>query len=192
MDWPIQVIDYLTAILAFITGIYAWSTNRMARAADASLQAVVAQSEAMLRPYVTISPWIRPKALFFYLRISNSGRTAATNLRLTIDRDFFQWGHADRPDHNLRTKSVFSQAIDSLSPGAELLFGLGQGPVLFGPGARPEVTPVQFSVTAAYEFFGKAVVEVSRIDLRPFLGSDGEPDPLIEELERIRSAIEKK
>ena len=192
MDTPVQVIDVLTAILAFITGIYAWSTNRMAKAADASLQAVLTQSEAMSRPYVTVSPWIRPKALFFYLRISNTGRTAATNLRLTIDRDFYQWGSVSRSDGNLRTKTAFTQPIDSFAPGAELLFGLGQGPVLFGPDAKPDVTPVQFTVTATYEYFGKSVVEVSKIDLRPYLGTEGEPDPLIDELERIRDVIGKK
>lgn len=186
------VIEYLTAILAFITGIYAFLTHRMAVASEASVKAVRDQSEAMLRPYVTVSPFIRPKALFLYLRITNTGRTGAENLRLSLDRDFFQWGEAGRPGKNLRTKSAFSLPIDSFPPGAELLFPLGQGWVLFGQDVKPDVTPVQFNVSATYEFFGREVEEITRVDLRPYLGTEGKHDPLVDELERIREAIEKK
>lgn len=185
-------IDYLTAILVFITAIYAYLTHRMAKASEASVQAVVMQSEAMLRPYVTLSPWIRPQALFIYLRIANTGRTAAENLKLTIDRDFFQWGESTRPDGNLRTKTAFSESIDSLAPGAELLFALGQPWVIFGENAKLDITPTQFIITASYEYMGKKVQEATRIDLRPYIGSEGEHDPLVEELERIRKVLEKK
>jgi hypothetical protein len=33
---------------------------------------------------------------------------------------------------------------------------------------------------------------VNRIDLRPYLGSEGEKDPIVEELKKIGQAIEKK
>lgn len=183
-------IDLLTAILVFITAIYALLTHRMAKAADASVQAVIAQSEAMMRPYVTISPWVRPVASFFYLRITNTGRTAAEKVHLTIDRDFFQWGNTG-PNDNLRTKTAFSQPIDSLAPGAEMLFALGQSWVVLGEDAKPEVTPPQFSVTATYEYSGRKVTEVSRVDLRPYIGSTNEGNPIVEELERIRKVLEK-
>jgi hypothetical protein len=163
----------------------------MARAAEASAQVVIAQSEAMLRPYVTISPWVRPFASFFYLRIANTGRTAAENLQLTLDRDFFEWGE-NRPERNLRTKTAFSEPIDSFAPGTEMLFALGQSWVVLGDDAKPEITPPKFSVTARYEYSGRKVVEVTRIDLRPYIGSTHEDDPLVEELERIRKVLEKK
>lgn len=185
-------IDYLTAILVFITAIYAYLTHRMAKAADASVQAVIAQSEAMTRPYVTISPWVRPVASFFYLRIVNTGRTAAENVHLTIDRDFFQWGDTKRPDANLRAKIAFSQPIDSLAPGAEMFFALGQSWVVLGEDAKPEVTPPQFKVTATYEYSGRKVTEVSLVDLRPYIGSTSGGNPIVEELERIRKVLEKR
>ncbi len=185
-------MEILTGILALITAIYAYLTHRMAKASEASVEAVRQQSEDALRPYISISPFIRPQALFLYLRVANSGRTGARNLRLTLDRDFFQWGEADKPDHNLRNYNAFSLPIDNLAPGAELLFALGQGWVLLGEKSNPHATPVQFNITATYEFYGKTVEETNRIDLRPYLGTEGEHDPLVEELERIRKVLEKK
>jgi len=187
-----MVIEYLTAILAFITAVYAYLTHRMAKASEASVEAMRDQSEAMSRPYVTISPFIRSHTTILYLRVKNTGRMGAQNLRLTLDRDFFQFAEKNRSENNLRTKSAFSTPIDSFPPGADLIFALGQGWVLFGENAGPDVCPTQFNVTAAYEFLGKEVVEVNRIDLRPYVGTEGERDPIVEELERIRAVMEKK
>jgi hypothetical protein len=60
----VMVIEYLTGILAFITAIYAYLTYRMAKASEASVEAVSAQSEAMLRRYVTVAPFIRSHTPF--------------------------------------------------------------------------------------------------------------------------------
>lgn len=187
-----MVIEYLTATLAFITAIYAYLTYRMVKASEASVDAVRDQSEAMLRPYITVAPFIRPHTSFLYLRVKNTGRMGAQNVRLTLDRDFFQFGEMDRPDKNLRTMSAFSAPIDSLPPGVELIFCLGQGWILFGENAKPGVSPVQFNVTATYEFLRKRVEEVNRVDLRPYIGTEGERDPVVEELERIRKVMEQK
>lgn len=187
-----MIIEYLTGILVFITAIYAYLTHRMAKASDASVEAIREQSEAMMRPYVTVAPFIRPNTQILYFRVKNTGRMGAQNLRLTIDRDFFQFGEKDRANQNLRTMSAFSTPIDSFPPGADLIFALGQGWVIFGENASPDVCPMQFNVTATYEFFGKMAVEVNRIDLRPYIGTEGEHDPVVEELERIRVAMEKK
>ena len=187
-----MVIDYLTAILAFITAIYAYLTYRMAKATEASVEAVRDQSEAMLRPYITVSPFIRSHTTLLYLRVKNNGRMGAQNLRLTLDRDFFQFAEKNRADRNLRTMSAFSTPINSLPPGADLIFALGQGWVLFGANAQHDVSPTQFKVTAAYEFLGKTVEEVNGVDLRPYMNTEGERDPLVEELERIREVMEKK
>lgn len=184
--------EWLTAILVVITAVYAYLTHRIAKASEASVDAVRGQSEAMMRPYVTVSPYIRPHTPFLYLRIENSGRTTAVNLRLILDRDFFQFGESNSVDKNLRTLRAFMEPMDSLPPGHQINFALGQGWVIFGENARPDITPPQFTVTAEYEFGSRKIVEVNRIDLRPYLGSEGERDPIVEELEKIKQAIEKK
>ena len=65
-----MIIEYLTAILALITAIYAYLTHRMAKASEASVDAMRDQSEAMLRPYITASPFIRPHTPILYLRVN--------------------------------------------------------------------------------------------------------------------------
>jgi hypothetical protein len=187
-----EVLDYLTAILVFVTAIYSYLTHKMAKASEASVQAVREQSEAMLRPYISVSPYVRPHTTVLYLRIENTGRTAAENLRLSMDKDFFQFGVAKEPDHNLRTKPAFVDAIQSLPPGGKLVFALAQGFVIFAPGADAGIVPQQFSVSAAYGFAGKQVHETHRVDLRPYIGSEGELDPVVEELEKLRKLAEKK
>jgi len=183
-------IDYLTAILVFVTSIYSYLTYKMAKASEASVEAVREQSEAMLRPYVSVSPYVRPHTTILYLRIENTGRTGAENLRLSMDKDFFQFGRAQQPDHNLRTKAAFVDTIQSLPPGGSLVFALAQGFVIFAPGADAAVVPQQFSVTATYSFVGKQVTEIHRIDLRPYIGSEGERDPVVDELEKLRKVAE--
>jgi hypothetical protein len=184
------VIEILTGVLALITAIYAYLTYRMAVASEASVKAVIGQTEAMMRPYVTVAPFVRPHTDIIYIRIHNSGRSAAENVRLSLDKDFFKYGNTNRPDGNLRKIAAFSEPMDSMPPGFELLFALAQGSSLFGPGAKSEVTPTQFAITASYEFSGKRVEEVTRIDLGPYVGSEGERSPIVDELERIRKVLE--
>ena len=186
-----MIMEFLTAILVLITAIYAYLTHRMAKASEASVEAMRLQTASMLRPYISISPFIRPQACCLYLRIVNTGRSGAQNLRLTLDRDFYQWGE-NKEENNIGKLNAFSFPIDSFPPGSELLFALGQAWVLFAENANSAITPLQFNVTATYEFLEKTVDELTRIDLRPYLRTEGEHDPIVEELEMIRKVLEKK
>ena len=59
------------------------------------------------------------------------------------------------------------------------------------PDADPNVVPQQFTITATYSFGSKEFTEPNRIDLRPYIGSEGELDPVVEELEKLRKVAEK-
>ena len=96
-----MAIEVLTALLVGITGFYAWVTYKM-------LTALQQQAEAVTRPYLTINVFSEPNSVTFYLRIANTGKTGASNVRLTLDRDFYQFGQKDRP--SLREASVFPAA----------------------------------------------------------------------------------
>lgn len=185
------MIEILTGILVLVTALYAYLTLRIAKASEASVRAVEAQSWATLRAYVTVQAFIQPHTLFVCLRIRNTGRTAAANLRLSMDRDFFQWGERSIPERNLRTRSAFSVPIASFPPDGELLFSLAQGWVIFGDKADENVTPHQFKITAEYSALGEVVSESTSVDLRPFLNSEGERDGVVDELEKLRKEIEK-
>jgi hypothetical protein len=186
-----MIIEYLTAILVFITAIYAYLTHRMAQTSQASVEEMRRQSEATFRPYIIVSSFVRPHTPLLYLRVANTGRNAAQNLKLSIDKDFYQFGEI-QSDKNLKNKSAFNTPMDSFPPDSEIIFALAQGWVLFEGGGKPDICPSQFSITASYEFSGKKVEEHHNIDLRGYLGSEGNRDPLVEELEKLRKIIEKK
>ncbi len=186
-----MVIEFLTAVLVIVTAIYAFLTHRMAESSKATVEEMRNQSEAMMRPYITVSTFVRPHTPFIYLRVANTGRNAAQNLRLDIDKDFFQFGES-QDEKNLKNKVAFTTPMDSFPPNSELIFALAQGWVLFEDNGKSDICPTQFKITANYEYSGKQVLESHNIDLRSYKGSEGERNPLVEELEKIRKVMEKK
>ena len=180
--------DQLTAALVVITGIYAALTYGIMRANRQTVAAMNAQTEALSRPYLSISPFTLPQNAIVFLRISNTGRTAAANVRLKLDRPYYRFGKADESE-DIRNLSVFSEPISSIGPGAELIFSLAMAPVLYGPQNDVNRTPLTFGITATYGFFGKAVAEVTEVDLRPFRGMHMSFDPIVQELSGIKDAI---
>jgi hypothetical protein len=181
-----MIMEILTAILVVVTGIYAYLTYKMANMSERSVQMMKEQTEAMSRPYLVIQPIVRPHTPFLYLKIYNSGKTPALNVKLELDKDFYRFDESDR---NLKETSAFSSTFDSFAPNQELFFALGQGWLIFGESKNP--LPKQFVVTASYSYMDKEVVEKSYIDLRPFAQSEGEKNPIVEELEKIRKVQEK-
>ena len=184
-----MVIEYLTGILIFVTSIYVYLTYKMVEATESSVQAINEQSDALQRPYVVVEPFVRPNTPFLYLRIKNTGKTSAQDLTLNIDRDFYQFADKGK---NFKDFDAFNTTIDSLPPNAELLFALAQGWVILADDADQEITPKQFEILAEYKYQNKSVRENHKIDLRPYSASEGAKDPVVEELEKIRKALEKK
>jgi hypothetical protein len=186
MHYP--VTEVLTGLLVVITGIYAALTFGILRAARASVAAVQRQTEELARPHITVAPVALPRNFILFLRISNTGRTAAQNLRLELDRPFQRLGRPGSDD-NIASLSAFTSPIASFAPGSELIFSLATGPQLFGPDFREEVTPLVFKVTATYAFGSRTVSEATEVDLRPFRGMHMSFDPLIDELHEIAEQL---
>lgn len=184
------MIEFLTALLVLITGFYAWATYRILKANELVVEAMLEQSEATYRPYVTVGLFLEPDNPIFYLRIANLGKTAATDLRLAIDRSFFKFG--ERSERNdLASFAAFNQPIDSLPPESEIIFGLAQGFVVFADGADPTTCPTTFTVTTTYRFGAKQAEERHVIDLRPYLHADIPQDPVIRKLKAINDSLGK-
>ena len=181
-----MIMEILTAFLLIVTAVYVFMTYKMSVMSERSVQIMKEQTEAMSRPYVVVQPLVRPYTSLMYLKIYNSGKTPALKVKLELDRDFYQF---DQSNKNLKEASVFSSTLDSFAPNQELFFGLGQGGDIFGDSENP--LPQQFAVTATYTYMDKEVVEKSHIDLRPFEQSEGEVNPMVEELKKIREAQEK-
>lgn len=185
-----MVTELLAGALVVVTTFYAWATFQILRANERVVAVMQDQAEGLTRPYVTVSVLTPPRSIVLYLRVANTGRTSAQNVRLALDRDFFRYGGKD-PGDNLRTFSAFQEEIQCLPPGGELVFALAQGFVIFGPEADPARTPTVFRVTASYGYGDKRVTETTPIDLRPYLRSDTAPDPLVDELRRIKETLDK-
>jgi hypothetical protein len=158
----------------------------MLNMSERSVQIMKEQTEAMLRPYLVVQPIVRPHTPILYLKIYNSGKTPALNVKLELDKDFYQ---LDESNKNLKEVSAFSSTFDSFAPNQELFFALGKSKNIFGKSEHP--MPEQFVITASYSYMDKEVVEKSHIDLRPFLQSEGGRNPIVEELEKIRKVQEK-
>ncbi|HVF60186.1 MAG TPA: hypothetical protein VNJ70_10290 [Thermoanaerobaculia bacterium] len=167
-----------------ITAFYAWATFRMMRANERVLQVMRDQNEASLRPYIAVSVFTVANNPIFFLRIANRGRTAAHDLRLELDRDFYQYGRKDGV--NLRSTVAFQEPIQQLPPDVEIVFGLAQGFVVLGKDADPSVTPSTFAVSATYSYGDRTVSERTVIDLRPYHGGMTAPDPVATELKKLR------
>ena len=185
------MIELLTAILVIVTGFYAWTTFRILKANEKVVEVMKQQSEALIRPYITINTLLHPKHPLIYLKITNTGKTHATNLRLEIDKPFYLYG-MDGDENNLANFPAFQNPIECLPPGSSLFFDLAQGFVIFGKNADSDKTPIKFSIKAIYSYAGKTIEEITHIDLQPYLNSNNEPNPILNELEQIRKAIEKK
>jgi hypothetical protein len=182
-------IEVLTGALVVITGFYAWVTFRIMRANERTVAAMSDQIESVTRPYVDVGLLTVPNSHLFYLRVTNSGKTGARNVRLVLDRDFYQYG---RPNGiNLREVVAFHEPIQQLSPGSEIVFGLAMGPQLVGEQLNPALTPPVFSITATYSYGDKTVAEETTIDVRPYRDSMRPPSAVATELHAIQEQLEK-
>lgn len=183
-----MAIELLTAALVVITAFYAWVTFKMMRASERTLQAMRDQSEASLRPYITISAFTVPNNFIFFLRIANAGRAAAQNVRLELDRDFYQYG-GKAGGVNLRSAVAFQEPIQQLPPGSEIVFGLAEGFVILGERNDPALTPSVFEISATYSYGARTVSEKTIIDLRPYSAGMTAPDPIATELNKLREEL---
>ena len=184
-----MVIEWLTGILVAITAFYAWATFKILRANERVVLEMQEQSLAATRPYVVAAPVLEPDNPIFYLKISNLGRTPALNLRLSLAKSFQKFGE-EAADRDIAAMSAFNQPIDSFPAGAEITFSLAQGFVVFAGKTENPKLPQTFCITAQYEFAGRQVTEVNRIDLRPYLGADVPQDAYLRKLKAMVVALE--
>lgn len=110
-----MVTELLTGALVVITTFYAWATYKILRANENVVEAMREQALAALRPYVVVAPMLEVDNPVFYLRFSNTGKTAAENLRLSIDKSFFKFGEKTQ-NRDLATFTAFNQPIARSHP----------------------------------------------------------------------------
>lgn len=185
-----MTINILTGILVLVTAFYAWVTFCMSRANDRVVRLMEAQLYASNRPYINVSVTSEPGSPIFMLKIKNTGKTGAEDLRLTLDKSFQQFGTPDE-SRDLSKFNAFQHSIASFPPDAEFLFYLAQSFVVFGKEADSSRTPLVFSVRAQYHFAGRAIDESTTIDLSPYLMTVSPHPQWKESFEKIEKVINK-
>jgi len=188
--------EFLTGVLVLVTIVYAWSTFRIQRANENVVALMRQQLDQALRAYVTIGTFQYPGNSIFFIRIRNTGRTAAVQLKLNLDRAVYQFeGTPEEVDLNKTT--IFSEIIESFPPDAELLIPIHGGISLFSKSTDREKSPLVFKITSIYQNSSNNVTEHTTIDLRPYARAHRPIDPIHNDLEsisenlrEIRSAIQ--
>jgi hypothetical protein len=114
------------------------------------------------------------------LRLTNSGKAAAENLKLKLDRDFYRYGSNKSVD-NLSNIYLFQKTVRTFAPGTELIFYLGTGFDLFKDATDRKLTPLQFAITAKYGFLEETFTEDTYIDLEVYHYANLQPVDRIED-----------
>ena len=171
-----QATTLATVALLVLTGVYAWLTRKIANA-------MVKQQESLSRPLITANIDVSSQGLIT-LVLKNAGRSVASDIRLSIDRDFFCFSETK----NLRDFPVFKGEPFPMGPGDAIRIALGLGHTLFQDAER---TPPRFTVTAQYRFNAITYRETLPVDLTPYNKTTLPTSEFAIEMEKLRKAIEK-
>jgi hypothetical protein len=169
-----------TILLTVFTGVYVYLTYSGGRL-------VRDQLEESLRPLIVVDPVIDAVNRVFKLRIRNLGRSAATNLRMSLDRDMNMFGS---PELNLRQAYAFREGIATFGASAELTFELGVDWQMLRPDSEG-MPPARFSVNWSYNFAKKTYRESASVDFHVLTWSTSSPDALVRELQQTNKLLDK-
>lgn len=184
-----SVSNIQTLALVIVTFLYVIVTWRILEANRKAVRVMKDQLEASSRPYIVPSTFVVPGNSMICLKISNTGKMAARDVRLELNRDFYQYGETD-DKYNLKNAHAFQNVIETFVPGMELLFYLGMGFQIFKDDTNLELTPPQFQITATYHYSEKEVSEKTIIDLEVYRKTSLPPqEATVKQLKEMVKAI---
>lgn len=182
MDQNILLIT-LNFLLVIITAVYVILTYRISKSNERSVLVMKEQAEAFYRPYVTITHELTHENLF-HLLIKNTGKTNAENLKLNIDKNYYQIGKHNEK-FNIANLPAFKNVIESFPPETEIMLSLVPGFVLENKTPDDTETPTVFKITASYSYADKSVTETTTIDLRPYQNTFIKREPIEKEVSKL-------
>lgn len=156
-------INTLTGLLVIITGFYAWTTFKMLKSNHEVIEIMKGQNESATRPHIVVQIKLKPELPLLFLCIKNHGKTSALDLELTLHQPFYRLDQ----EQNIQDFKAFSQVIQSFPPETELEFILIEGHKLYN-NPDPSRTPLNFDISAKYNYQGKTVEEIHHVDLTPY------------------------
>lgn len=182
------ITNALTFLLIAVTFAYVLLTHSISKSTRLSLQQLQNQYEHLTRPVISASIVLRQEIVVCLL-IKNTGHSIARDVRLSLDKDFYQFAEMGEKK-NLREFLPFREPISSFAPGEHLLFMLSQGFNLDTTKNEVNLTPAQFGVSVSYKYGDKEFSDRHDIDLRHYFNSQPDIDDGVRELTKIRKAVE--
>jgi hypothetical protein len=183
-----QATNIVSLVLVVVTGLYVFLTYQIAHANSKMAQHLVDQQEEMSRPIIAANIEIRSQVLLV-LVIRNVGRTVASNVRMSLDRDFFRFGQTE--SGNLRNLSIFQKESFTLAPGDLLRFDLAQGFVIFADDADESLVPKTFEIEIEYVSLRKPYKETIAVDLKPYQMTNWPKSELALEIESLAKVLDR-
>jgi len=174
------MIEFLTAVLVFITALYAFITYKILKANQESVQSMKLQYISFIRPYIVTEIYINMDA-YFYLKIKNTGKSNAENLELNIDKPFYTLARK-RPEENIANRYEFNNVLKSFPPKSELVMQLAHGTQLYSDKYDENLTPLQFKIRVRYNYGNEKFVEELNIDLKQYENMILLREPIAEEI----------
>jgi hypothetical protein len=179
----------VNGLLVLITGLYAIFTFRILKANQQVATEMALQRRNLLRPIISIRPYISERVVLSLL-IINSGASPASNLRLTLNKDFYRFAESNE-DANIKNFHAFNEVIPTFAAGSELHIVLSQGFNLAKTLDGKMLTPMEFNIRAQYDYLGDHFDEEFRFDLRHYMKTSGLRHWWEDEVVKIREALEK-
>ena len=173
----------ISGTLAAITWYYALITARMAKS-------MKEQTDAIIRPYVTVALVKKPNDPYIFLKISNTGKTDAKNLSLQLNKDFDPLRDYDI-GKRLASWQLFQKPFPSFAPDTSLFYIIGFGARYLEPN-NVKIPTLPFSITARYTFSGNSVEETTTLDVTQFNDTILDEDGIVKVLNEIKEEIKKK
>ena len=183
-----EISLYANIGLAVITLVYACLTYRLVTLSQDTLSDARLQSQRDNRPYIDVVALQREGATVFQLRIGNTGRNAAKNVRLSLSKQFYQ-RHQIKEKYLLQNMHPFKETIASFSPKLELVLDLGISYEFFLD-LDSVTTPLDFEVRAQYEWEGLHFDETTPIDIRVFARSSAAASGVLQEYKDINKQLQ--
>lgn len=182
-DWIISV----NIALVIITLIYVIFTFRIAKSNEKSVELMKEQTESYYRPYISVTHRMNSKAIV-ELIIENIGITSAKELRLDIDKHFYQL-NKNNENLNLKNLPPFNNTIENFPPKGKIVYALLHGSVLHEAQDKYPETPFVFTINATYSYLDKVINETNVLDLRTYIYTAIYKEPLESSLESIRDEL---
>lgn len=186
---PNWINAFASIAMVIVTVAYVWVAKKSLEASNRAI-AQMAESDLMRdRPYITISQITPPGSVSIFLVVENTGKSAASKLRLELDEDFSPFPTLQTDIRPLSKVEIFQREVATFSPGTRMTFLLGSFKVFPPKHLQEHPEKFRFQIHASYEYAGKQFSETTQIDLTIWRGGEIEHPPLLDRLEKIANEI---